>query len=304
MRQVDDFAVAATTERTANILFDFVDDELTFPLKRMGLIHMFNGMDISQTRDYIKISCPTYIERVCAKHLATWMRVSEMPDRPTPLPTKRDFLKHFLSVKGDPDPKQQLQLATKMEFKYRSAIGEIIYAMSTCRPDLSYAAIRASQHSICPHEHHYNGVKHMMKYMYLTRDDGLYFWRETPNTHLPTQPLPPINSNLHDLLLDGRPEFEPLVAHGHVDSDWAACELTRRSMTGGGVRLAGGTVGFKTKLQPTMADSSTAAEFMGASDFGKILLFIRSVMWDLGVPQCAATVLYEDNDACTSMAMA
>ena len=63
MRQVDDFAVAATSERTANILFDFVDDELTFPLKRMGLIHMFNGMDIEQTRDYIKISCPTYLYR-------------------------------------------------------------------------------------------------------------------------------------------------------------------------------------------------------------------------------------------------
>ena len=75
-------------------------------------------------------------------------------------------------------------------------------------------------------------------------------------------------------------------------------------MTGGGVCLAGGTVGYKTKLQPTVTYSSTAAEFMGASDFGKLLLFIRSVMWDLGVPQRPATVLYKDNDAFTSMAMA
>ena len=43
---------------------------------------------------------------------------------------------------------------------------------------------------------------------------------------------------------------------------------------------------------------------MGASDFGKLILFIRSVMWDLGIPQDAATVLYEDNDACTAMANA
>ena len=43
---------------------------------------------------------------------------------------------------------------------------------------------------------------------------------------------------------------------------------------------------------------------MGASDFGKILLYVRSVLWDLGVPQHAASVLYEDNDACTAMAMA
>lgn len=43
---------------------------------------------------------------------------------------------------------------------------------------------------------------------------------------------------------------------------------------------------------------------MGASDFGKILLYVRSVLWDLGVPQHAAAVLYEDNNACTAMAMA
>ena len=28
------------------------------------------------------------------------------------------------------------------------------------------------------------------------------------------------------------------------------------------------------------------------------------LLWDLGVPQCAATIGYEDNDACASMAMA
>jgi hypothetical protein len=32
-----------------------------------------------------------------------------------------------------------------------------------------------------------------------------------------------------------------------------------------------------------------------------MILFVRSVLWDLGIPQEAATVLYEDNDACTAM---
>ena len=35
-----------------------------------------------------------------------------------------------------------------------------------------------------------------------------------------------------------------------------------------------------------------------------MLLYIRSVMYDLGVPQDAATIMYEDNDACTAMANA
>ena len=46
MRQVDDFAVAAPSERIANILFDMIDEEITFPVKRMGLAKLFNWMDV------------------------------------------------------------------------------------------------------------------------------------------------------------------------------------------------------------------------------------------------------------------
>ena len=62
-RQVDDFAVAAPSERIANILFDMIDDAITFPMKRMGLITLFNGLDITQTREYIKVSAETYINK-------------------------------------------------------------------------------------------------------------------------------------------------------------------------------------------------------------------------------------------------
>jgi hypothetical protein len=40
---------------------------------------------------------------------------------------------------------------------------------------------------------------------------------------------------------------------------------------------------------------------MAAYDTGKMILFIRSVLWDLHIPQEAATVLFEDNNGCTAM---
>ena len=89
-----------------------------------------------------------------------------------------------------------------------------------------------------------------------------------------------------------------------MDAEWATCPVTRRSMGGNTIMLAGGAVGWKVNLLPTVAMSSTEAEFMETSVAGRMMLFCQSVMWDLGVPQCAATVGYEDNDACTSMAMA
>jgi hypothetical protein len=40
---------------------------------------------------------------------------------------------------------------------------------------------------------------------------------------------------------------------------------------------------------------------MAAYNTGKMFLFVHSILWDLDIPQEAATVLYEDNDVCTAM---
>ncbi len=78
----------------------------------------------------------------------------------------------------------------------------------------------------------------------------------------------PVRKNKHDVVVELFLGMTP----GYVDSDWATCPKTRRSMTGVCIRLAGGTIAWKTKLQPTFAQSSTEAEFMWASDFGRIML--------------------------------
>jgi hypothetical protein len=47
--------------------------------------------------------------------------------------------------------------------------------------------------------------------------------------------------------------------------------------------------------------STTEAKFMVACKVGRISLFVCSVLWDLKVPQKAATLAYEDNNGCTAM---
>jgi hypothetical protein len=123
---------------------------------------------------------------------------------------------------------------------------------------------------------------------------------------LPEHPLPTVDVALHGKISPQitRPKHGPLEPHTFVDSDWAACLKTRRSLSGIGAKMAGGPIAYKTRLQPTVALSSTEAEFMATCDAAKMLLFIRSILWDLGIPQHAATVIYEDNDAATAMANA
>jgi hypothetical protein len=196
-RQVDNFVIALPDKMMVNILLDKIDDELSIPMKCQGYLDMYNGVNVLQTCNYIKISSYTFINKICDKYLATRMHNFTSPDtRPTPLPTNPTWYKKFNSAVGDPDPKVQAHLAKTMQISYQSGVGELIWAMTATRPDLAFTSVKLSQANSEPHEHHYHGVKHALKYLYSTRDDGIYFWRTAPcpkfNKGLL---LPRINSN-------------------------------------------------------------------------------------------------------------
>ena len=103
-RQVDDFAVAAPNEHTANVLLDMIDDRLTIPMKRQGFLDMYNGIDVLQKHHYIKISLPLFINKVFEKHLATWMKSAyPSPARSTPLSSDATWLKKFNTTHRRPE---------------------------------------------------------------------------------------------------------------------------------------------------------------------------------------------------------
>ncbi len=105
--------------------------------------------------------------------------------------------------------------------------------MTTTRPDLAYMAVKLSQANCCPHEHHYHGLKHALKYLYATHDNGIYFWHTAPRMELNKGQLPLINSNKQDLLLDHfQPKHDANIVHAYANSDWATCVKTRRSFGG------------------------------------------------------------------------
>ena len=93
---------------------------------------MYNGLNILQSRDFVKISCETYIDKICTEHEKSWMKTFEITDdRPTLLPISENFIKRRLSAVGDPDEKFQAALANNMGFGFLQGIGKLIYAMVT-----------------------------------------------------------------------------------------------------------------------------------------------------------------------------
>jgi hypothetical protein len=207
----------------------------------------------------------------------------------------------FNAAVGNPDPNVLSKLAKAMQITHCCGAGELIWAMTTTQPDLAFASIKLSQANSAPNEHHYHGLKHALKYLYSMRDDGIYFWMATPCQAFPKGPLSTINSNRQDLILNNQPKHDANTLHAYIDLAWATCGKTRHSFGDAVICIAGGTIAYKSKFQPTVAGSSTEAKFMAAFDTGKMILFVCNVLWDLGIPQEAATILYKDNYACTAM---
>jgi len=55
LRQIDDFTVSAPSESIANLVCSKIQEGLTQPLKLLGILIMFNGIDIVQTSKYVKL---------------------------------------------------------------------------------------------------------------------------------------------------------------------------------------------------------------------------------------------------------
>ena len=109
---------------------------------------------------------------------------------------------------------------------------------------------------------------------------------------------PPVcqrDGNYDDTQVPTRQQHNITKLTGAVDSDHAGDMKHRKSVTGIAVKLAGGAVLYKTAYQQVIAHSSTEAEFVAACDGGKYILYLRSLLEEIGLQQEDATILYEDN---------
>ena len=83
-----------------------------------------------------------------------------------------------------------------------------------------------------------------------------------------------------------------LTLQGWCDSDWAACPLTRRSLTGWIVFLGQSPVSWKTKKQQTVSRSSAEAEYRSMASVTCELKWLKVLLLSLGVHHPKAIPLF------------
>ena len=103
---------------------------------------------------------------------------------PIPVQNEKQLMRQIEQAPQPTTEQEQIELQIKMRFNYRQAVGELVYAMVTCRPDIAFPLIKLSQYSTNPAELHYKTIISIFQYLHATKHQGITYWRTQPHPEL------------------------------------------------------------------------------------------------------------------------
>ena len=140
---------------------------------------------------------------------------------------------------------------------YQELLGSIMYTQITTRHDLSYAVSTLSKFASNPGHAHWNALTHVLRYIKGTIEYRITYGRNNK-------------------------DIRPI---GYVDADYGGDLDNCRSCSRHIFVQAGGLTSWGTQYQPTVALSTTEAEYMALTRAMKQILWMYSAMDKVGYPQ-------------------
>lgn len=149
--------------------------------------------------------------------------------------------------------------------QYRSIVGALQYLTLT-RPDLAFPVNKVCQFLHCPTAIHWAAVKRILRYVKQSIKVGLKIEKS-----------------------------DSLLVSGFSDADWAGCLDDRRSTGGFAVFLGSNLVSWSARKQPTVSRSSTEAEYKAVANATAEVMWIQTLLQELGIESPRAAKLWCDN---------
>lgn len=148
-----------------------------------------------------------------------------------------------------------------------------MYAMVGTRPDIAFAVGFLGCYAANPNQMHMDAALRLIEYLCTYPDYSLYYSRG-----------------------EG-----PAIFTSYMDADWGSAQC--RKSTGGYINLLGNApISWQSKLQQTVAISSTEAEYMATKEGLKEIIWLRYLFANLNYPQANPTSIYEDNKGTIALA--
>lgn len=156
---------------------------------------------------------------------------------------------------------------------YRAKVGSLLWLALGSRPDIAHAVVRLARLVKEPTVRALKACHRVFRYLRGTSDHALHY-------------------------NDGS-----LCLEGQCDASWGNDLDTRRSYGGHLFKLTttGALVSWRSSLQPTVATSSTCAEYMQNSEAAREAVWLRRLANDLGIPTNGPTVIQQDNEGARAL---
>jgi hypothetical protein len=158
--------------------------------------------------------------------------------------------------------------------QYLAVVGALLYLATNTRPDIAFAVSVLARHSQRPNSRHWQGVKHLLRYLRGTEDLGLHYRKNTPG-----------------------------VITGYADSGFKTDPVSGKSQTGYIFIKNGAPISWRSTKQTVTATSTNNAELLAFYEASRETVWLRTMekaIADMaGLPvNTKPTIIFEDNAAC------
>ena len=159
---VDDLNLVGTLEELTKIA-EYLKKE--FEMKDLGKTKFCIGLQIKHFPNGVLVHQSTYIKKILKRFNM---------DKAHPLSSP--MVVRSLDVKNDPfRPCEKGEELLGPEVPYLSVIGALIYLANCTRPDIAFYVNLLARYSSAPTRRHWNGIKHILRYLSGTTDMGLFY---------------------------------------------------------------------------------------------------------------------------------
>jgi histone deacetylase 1/2 len=156
---------------------------------------------------------------------------------------------------------------------YRSIVGALQYITLT-RPDIAFSDNKVCQFLHAPTIVHWTSGKHIWRYLCGTISLGLRLSKSSST-----------------------------IVSAFSDVDWTGCPDNRRSTCGFVVYVGSNLVSWNARKQATVSRSSTKAEYKSLANATAEVMWVQTLLDEVGVSQSKAAVLWCDDIGATYLSV-